>query len=148
MAEGTGESERETLTAENAEQRVRPTEYDLRPVRSRRQSRRAGTASAKNPPNGWSARPERWLFTLSQAMFPSTAGQDKQFIGSIDLTIGGIIPFTLSGRASHLGQFIADGEAESLEAAQRFDIAPFTADRHWTYARAWLYGRIVGDADL
>jgi hypothetical protein len=81
-------------------------------------------------------------------MFPSTAGQDKQFIGSIDLTIGGIIPFTLSGRASHLGQFIADGEAESLEAAQRFDIAPFTADRHWTYARAWLYGRIVGDADL
>jgi RNA polymerase sigma factor (TIGR02999 family) len=34
------------------------------------------------------------------------------------------------------------------EAAQVLGIAASTADRHWTYARAWLYRRIVGDADL
>jgi RNA polymerase sigma factor (TIGR02999 family) len=34
------------------------------------------------------------------------------------------------------------------EAAQALGIATSTADRHWTYARAWLYRRIVGDADL
>jgi len=34
------------------------------------------------------------------------------------------------------------------EAAQALDISTSTADRHWTYARAWLYRRIVGDAEL
>jgi RNA polymerase sigma factor (TIGR02999 family) len=34
------------------------------------------------------------------------------------------------------------------EAAQLLGIGTSTADRHWTYARAWLYRRIVGDADL
>jgi RNA polymerase sigma factor (TIGR02999 family) len=34
------------------------------------------------------------------------------------------------------------------EAAQALGISTSTADRHWTYARAWLYRRIVGDADL
>jgi RNA polymerase sigma factor (TIGR02999 family) len=34
------------------------------------------------------------------------------------------------------------------EAAEVLGIASSTADRHWTYARAWLYRRIVGDADL
>jgi RNA polymerase sigma factor (TIGR02999 family) len=34
------------------------------------------------------------------------------------------------------------------EAAQALGIATSTADRHWTYARAWLYRRIVGDAEL
>jgi RNA polymerase sigma factor (sigma-70 family) len=34
------------------------------------------------------------------------------------------------------------------EAAQSLGISPSTADRHWTYARAWLYRRIVGDANL
>jgi len=34
------------------------------------------------------------------------------------------------------------------EAAQVLGIATSTADRYWTYARAWLYRRIVGDADL
>jgi RNA polymerase sigma factor (TIGR02999 family) len=34
------------------------------------------------------------------------------------------------------------------EAAQALGISPSTADRHWTYARAWLYRRIVGDAEL
>jgi RNA polymerase sigma factor (sigma-70 family) len=34
------------------------------------------------------------------------------------------------------------------DAAQTLGIAPSTADRHWTYARAWLYRRIVGDAQL
>jgi RNA polymerase sigma factor (TIGR02999 family) len=33
-------------------------------------------------------------------------------------------------------------------AAEVLGIAASTADRHWTYARAWLYRRIVGDADL
>jgi RNA polymerase sigma factor (TIGR02999 family) len=34
------------------------------------------------------------------------------------------------------------------EAAQALRISTSTADRHWTYARAWLYRRIVGDAEL
>jgi RNA polymerase sigma factor (TIGR02999 family) len=34
------------------------------------------------------------------------------------------------------------------ETARALDIAPSTADRHWTYARAWLYRRIVGEAGL
>ena len=34
------------------------------------------------------------------------------------------------------------------EAAAALGIAPSTADRHWTYARAWLYRRLVGDAGL
>ncbi len=34
------------------------------------------------------------------------------------------------------------------EAAEVLGIATSTADRHWTYARAWLYRRIVGDAGL
>jgi RNA polymerase sigma factor (TIGR02999 family) len=34
------------------------------------------------------------------------------------------------------------------EAAQVLGIATSTADRYWTYARAWLYRRVVGDADL
>jgi len=34
------------------------------------------------------------------------------------------------------------------EAAQSLGISTSTADRHWTYARAWLYRRIVGDAQL
>jgi RNA polymerase sigma factor (TIGR02999 family) len=34
------------------------------------------------------------------------------------------------------------------EAAQALAISTSTADRHWTYARAWLYRRIVGDDEL
>lgn len=34
------------------------------------------------------------------------------------------------------------------EAAQALGISTSTADRDWTYARAWLYRRIVGDAEL
>jgi RNA polymerase sigma factor (TIGR02999 family) len=34
------------------------------------------------------------------------------------------------------------------QAAQSLGISTSTADRHWTYARAWLYRRIVGDAGL
>jgi RNA polymerase sigma factor (TIGR02999 family) len=34
------------------------------------------------------------------------------------------------------------------EAALSLGISPSTADRHWTFARAWLYRRIVGDAEL
>jgi len=34
------------------------------------------------------------------------------------------------------------------EAARALGISTSTADRHWTYARAWLYRRIVGDAGL
>jgi RNA polymerase sigma factor (TIGR02999 family) len=34
------------------------------------------------------------------------------------------------------------------EAAGALAISTSTADRHWTYARAWLYRRIVGDAEL
>jgi RNA polymerase sigma factor (TIGR02999 family) len=34
------------------------------------------------------------------------------------------------------------------EAAQALGISPSTADRHWTYARAWLYRRMVGDDSL
>src|SRR5262245_26930152 len=34
------------------------------------------------------------------------------------------------------------------EAAQALGIAASTADRHWAYARAWLYRRLVGDASL
>jgi RNA polymerase sigma factor (TIGR02999 family) len=34
------------------------------------------------------------------------------------------------------------------EAAKALGIAPSTADRYWTYARAWLYRHIVGDANL
>jgi RNA polymerase sigma factor (TIGR02999 family) len=34
------------------------------------------------------------------------------------------------------------------EAAQALGISTSTADRHWTYARAWLYRRIIGDAEL
>jgi DNA-directed RNA polymerase specialized sigma24 family protein len=29
------------------------------------------------------------------------------------------------------------------EAAQVLGIAPSTADRHWTYARAWLYREVA-----
>jgi RNA polymerase sigma factor (TIGR02999 family) len=34
------------------------------------------------------------------------------------------------------------------EAAHSLGISTSTADRHWTFARAWLYRRIVGDAEL
>jgi RNA polymerase sigma factor (TIGR02999 family) len=34
------------------------------------------------------------------------------------------------------------------EAAQALGISTSSADRHWAYARAWLYRRIVGDAEL
>jgi RNA polymerase sigma factor (sigma-70 family) len=34
------------------------------------------------------------------------------------------------------------------EAAQALGISTSTADRHWTYARAWLFRRIVGDIEL
>jgi RNA polymerase sigma factor (TIGR02999 family) len=34
------------------------------------------------------------------------------------------------------------------EAAHSLGISTSTADRHWTFARAWLYRRIVGDAQL
>jgi RNA polymerase sigma factor (TIGR02999 family) len=34
------------------------------------------------------------------------------------------------------------------EAAQALGISTSTADRHWTYARAWLYRRIIGDNEL
>ena len=34
------------------------------------------------------------------------------------------------------------------EAARVLGVSTSTADRHWTYARAWLYRRIVGDAGL
>jgi RNA polymerase sigma factor (TIGR02999 family) len=34
------------------------------------------------------------------------------------------------------------------EAARALGIGSSTADRYWTYARAWLYRKIVGDADL
>jgi hypothetical protein len=41
----------------------------------------------------------------------------KKFVGTIDLTEG-ITPFTLSGRASHLGRFEAYGEVEFLPGAE------------------------------
>ena len=34
------------------------------------------------------------------------------------------------------------------EAARALGIGSSTGDRYWTYARAWLYRKIVGDADL
>jgi RNA polymerase sigma factor (TIGR02999 family) len=34
------------------------------------------------------------------------------------------------------------------EAAHSLGISTSTADRHWTFARAWLYRQIVGDAEL
>jgi RNA polymerase sigma factor (TIGR02999 family) len=34
------------------------------------------------------------------------------------------------------------------QAAEALGIGTSTADRYWTYARAWLYRRIVGDAGL
>lgn len=34
------------------------------------------------------------------------------------------------------------------EAARSLGIGSSTADRHWTFARAWLYRRIVGDGEL
>ena len=34
------------------------------------------------------------------------------------------------------------------EAARALGISTSTADRYWTYARAWLYRRIVGDHEL
>jgi len=34
------------------------------------------------------------------------------------------------------------------ETAQMLGISPSTADRHWTYARAWLYRQVAGDAEL
>jgi RNA polymerase sigma factor (TIGR02999 family) len=33
------------------------------------------------------------------------------------------------------------------EAAKVLHISPSTADRHWTYARAWLYREIVGEGE-
>jgi len=34
------------------------------------------------------------------------------------------------------------------DAAHALGISTSTADRHWTYARAWLYRRVVGDDQL
>lgn len=34
------------------------------------------------------------------------------------------------------------------EAARALGISPSTADRHWAYARAWLYRRMAADAEL
>jgi RNA polymerase sigma factor (TIGR02999 family) len=34
------------------------------------------------------------------------------------------------------------------EAAHSLGISSSTADRHWTFARAWLYRRIVGDSEV
>src|SRR6266404_5176184 len=34
------------------------------------------------------------------------------------------------------------------EAAKVLDISPSTADRHWTYARAWLYREVAGEDEV
>jgi hypothetical protein len=41
----------------------------------------------------------------------------KNFQGTIDLSATGAIPFTLSGTASHLGEFTAQGEVEFVPAS-------------------------------
>jgi hypothetical protein len=52
--------------------------------------------------------------TTPKPMHAEAPVKMKNFIGEIDLTTGGVIPFTLSGTASHLGQFTAYGEVEFL----------------------------------
>lgn len=42
----------------------------------------------------------------------------KNFAGTIDVTQGGVSPFTLSGTASHLGQFTAHGEVEFVSGVE------------------------------
>ena len=34
------------------------------------------------------------------------------------------------------------------QSAQILGMSASTADRHWTYARAWLYRQVAGDAEL
>ena len=38
-------------------------------------------------------------------------------------------------------------ELSRAETAQVLGISPSTADRHWTYARAWLFRQVSGDAE-
>jgi hypothetical protein len=42
----------------------------------------------------------------------------KNFIGAIDLSAEGPVPFTLEGTASHLGRFTASGEVEFVPGAE------------------------------
>jgi hypothetical protein len=50
--------------------------------------------------------------TTPKAVYAESPVKMKTFIGTIDLTAGGVTPFTLSGTASHLGRFNAYGEVE------------------------------------
>jgi hypothetical protein len=50
-------------------------------------------------------------------VFPPSAGAEspvklKKFVGAIDLSAEGPLPFTLSGTASHLGKFTSYGEVQ------------------------------------
>jgi len=55
--------------------------------------------------------------TTPQPVYAKSPVKMKKFIGAIDLTAGGVTPFTISGTASHLGQFEANGEVEFLPGA-------------------------------
>ena len=50
--------------------------------------------------------------TTPKPVYAKSPVKMKKFIGAIDLTTGGVTPFTLSGTASHLGEFSAYGEVE------------------------------------
>lgn len=50
--------------------------------------------------------------TTPRALLAKSPVKMKKFVGAIDVTAGGVTPFTLSGTASHLGKFTAYGEVE------------------------------------
>src|SRR5262249_50043078 len=52
--------------------------------------------------------------TTPRPVYAESPVKMKNFSGEIDLTAGGVTPFTLSGTASHLGEFRAYGEVEFL----------------------------------
>jgi hypothetical protein len=50
--------------------------------------------------------------TTPQPVYAESPVKMKKFLGAIDVTAGGVTPFTLQGTASHLGEFAAYGEVE------------------------------------
>jgi hypothetical protein len=52
--------------------------------------------------------------TTPRAVLAKSPVKLKKFVGAIDVTAGGVTPFTLSGTGSHLGKYTCYGEVEFL----------------------------------
>src|SRR5262245_37714970 len=57
--------------------------------------------------------------TMPRPVYAEAPVKMKNFLGAIDVTAEGVTPFTLSGTASHLGDFTAYGEVAFVPGEER-----------------------------